>query len=92
MRSSLLPLPHDYVVPGGRFSELYYWDSYFTMLGLHGSNNRENHRLLRPTAEHAKGGEYPLQDGFGWTNAVVARLLREHPEDRANRCRAGQGC
>ncbi|MBS4076378.1 alpha,alpha-trehalase TreF [Ameyamaea chiangmaiensis] len=32
--SSLLPLPHDYVVPGGRFSELYYWDSYFTMIGL----------------------------------------------------------
>jgi alpha,alpha-trehalase len=33
-QSSLLPLPFDYVVPGGRFSELYYWDSYFTMLGL----------------------------------------------------------
>lgn len=32
--SSLLPLPYAYVVPGGRFSELYYWDSYFTMLGL----------------------------------------------------------
>ncbi|WP_454737628.1 alpha,alpha-trehalase TreF [Cupriavidus necator] len=36
-RSSLLPLPHRYVVPGGRFGELYYWDSYFTMLGLAGS-------------------------------------------------------
>ncbi|WP_110656212.1 alpha,alpha-trehalase TreF [Salinicola halimionae] len=32
--SSLLPLPYAYVVPGGRFGELYYWDSYFTMLGL----------------------------------------------------------
>jgi alpha,alpha-trehalase len=32
--SSLLPLPEPYVVPGGRFRELYYWDSYFTMLGL----------------------------------------------------------
>lgn len=32
--SSLLPLPHAYVVPGGRFTEIYYWDSYFTMLGL----------------------------------------------------------
>ncbi|WP_268928513.1 trehalase family glycosidase [Microbacterium sp. KUDC0406] len=31
---SLLPLEHPYVVPGGRFRELYYWDSYFTMLGL----------------------------------------------------------
>lgn len=32
--SSLIPLPHPYVVPGGRFREFYYWDSYFTMLGL----------------------------------------------------------
>ncbi|MEO6445591.1 MAG: trehalase family glycosidase, partial [Gemmatimonadaceae bacterium] len=33
-RSSLIPLPKPYVVPGGRFREVYYWDSYFTMLGL----------------------------------------------------------
>ena len=32
--SSLLPLPYAYIVPGGRFREIYYWDSYFTMLGL----------------------------------------------------------
>ena len=32
--STLLPLPHPYVVPGGQFLEIYYWDSYFTMLGL----------------------------------------------------------
>jgi alpha,alpha-trehalase len=31
---SLIPLPNAYVVPGGRFREVYYWDSYFTMLGL----------------------------------------------------------
>lgn len=32
--SSLIPLPYSYVVPGGRFREIYYWDSYFTSLGL----------------------------------------------------------
>ncbi len=32
--SSLLPLPNPYVVPGGRFREIYYWDSYFTAEGL----------------------------------------------------------
>lgn len=32
--SSLLPLPEPYVVPGGRFREIYYWDSYFTIIGL----------------------------------------------------------
>lgn len=31
---SALALPAPYVVPGGRFREIYYWDSYFTMLGL----------------------------------------------------------
>ncbi len=32
--SSLLPLPHPAIVPGGRFRELYYWDSYFSLLGV----------------------------------------------------------
>ncbi|HEX4618405.1 MAG TPA: alpha,alpha-trehalase TreF, partial [Steroidobacteraceae bacterium] len=39
--SSLLPLPRPYVVPGGRFREIYYWDSYFTMLGLLESGRRD---------------------------------------------------
>lgn len=38
---SLLPLPRPYVVPGGRFRELYYWDSYFTMLGLARSGRQD---------------------------------------------------
>lgn len=33
-RSSRIALPYPYIVPGGRFNEIYYWDSYFTMLGL----------------------------------------------------------
>src|SRR5262249_52656863 len=32
--STLIPLPNAYVVPGGRFRAVYYWDAYFTMLGL----------------------------------------------------------
>ena len=28
----------------------------------------------------AGGGEYPLQDGFGWTNGVLRRLLALYPE------------
>lgn len=45
--SSLLPLPYPYVVPGGRFREIYYWDSYFTMLGLEASGR---HDLVRHMA------------------------------------------
>lgn len=32
--STLVPLDHPHVVPGGRFREMYYWDSYFTIEGL----------------------------------------------------------
>jgi alpha,alpha-trehalase len=39
--STLLPLPYPYVVPGGRFREVYYWDSYFTMIGLEASGQHQ---------------------------------------------------
>jgi alpha,alpha-trehalase len=39
--SSLLPLPDPYIVPGGRFDEIYYWDSYFIMLGLEQSGRHD---------------------------------------------------
>ncbi|MBW0468301.1 hypothetical protein O181_008016 [Austropuccinia psidii MF-1] len=39
-----LYLPYPYVVPGGRFQEMYAWDSFFIMMGL----LRDNHvRLVR---------------------------------------------
>ena len=47
--SSLLPLPASYVVPGGRFDEVYYWDSYFIMLGLAASGR---HDLTRDELEN----------------------------------------
>jgi alpha,alpha-trehalase len=33
-KEGLLYLPNKYVVPGGRFNEMYGWDSYFIILGL----------------------------------------------------------
>ena len=33
-KEGLLYLPNKYVVPGGRFNEMYGWDSYFILLGL----------------------------------------------------------
>ena len=32
--SSLIPLNHTIVVPGGRYREIYYWDSYWILQGL----------------------------------------------------------
>ncbi|MGI4020987.1 MAG: alpha,alpha-trehalase TreF [Janthinobacterium lividum] len=40
-KGSLLLLPHNFIVPGGRFRETYYWDSYFTMLGLQESHKTQ---------------------------------------------------
>ena len=61
--SSLLPLPYSYIVPGGRFREIYYWDSYFTMLGLQQSGEWEiienmirNFSYLIQTYDHIPNG------------------------------------
>jgi alpha,alpha-trehalase len=50
--SSLIPLPYAYVVPGGRFREVYYWDSYFTMLGLVESGRVETVRSMLDNFAH----------------------------------------
>jgi alpha,alpha-trehalase len=36
----LLYLPNPYVVPGGRFNEMYGWDSYFILLGLEADHHQ----------------------------------------------------
>ncbi len=46
---SMLPVPKSYVVPGARFRGLYYWDSYFTMLGLQCAGKNE---LIRDMVEN----------------------------------------
>ncbi|MGE5457912.1 MAG: alpha,alpha-trehalase TreF [Methanococcaceae archaeon] len=40
-QSTLLPLKYPYIVPGGRFREIYYWDSFFTILGLLADGHQE---------------------------------------------------
>ncbi|AZA48632.1 trehalase [Chryseobacterium carnipullorum] len=40
-KGTLLKLPKPYIVPGGRFNEFFYWDSYFIMLGLQASGRIE---------------------------------------------------
>ncbi|MGL6129927.1 trehalase family glycosidase [Chryseobacterium artocarpi] len=40
-KGTLLKLPKPYIVPGGRFNEFFYWDSYFIMLGLQVSGRVE---------------------------------------------------
>lgn len=60
---TLIPLPYPYIVPGGRFREIYYWDSYFTMLGLQKSgridlieNMVKNFAYLIHTIGHIPNG------------------------------------
>jgi len=40
-KGTLLKLPKPYIVPGGRFNEFFYWDSYYVMLGLQASGRIE---------------------------------------------------
>jgi alpha,alpha-trehalase len=55
---SLLALRTRYVVPGGRFREMYYWDSYFTMIGLQAGGRDE---LVASMVENFAG----LIDDYG---------------------------
>ena len=45
-RGSLFALPYPYIVPGGRFSEQFYWDSYFIMLGLAASGRSADYAMI----------------------------------------------
>ncbi|MFG3452530.1 alpha,alpha-trehalase TreF [Stutzerimonas stutzeri] len=64
------------------------WLSIVSLLFERDSKLMEKY-VLRPCVEHATGGEYPLQDGFGWTNGVTRKLMQEDPNHEAHRCRAG---
>jgi alpha,alpha-trehalase len=83
---SLIPLPHPYVVPGGRFREIYYWDSYFTMLGLRVSkridlieNMVDNFAYLLKTIGHIPNGNRTYYVGRSQPPffAAMVQLLSE---------------
>ena len=56
--STLIPLKYPYLVPGGRFREIYYWDSYFTFLGMIEAGRFER-------VEHMVQNLIHLQDTLG---------------------------
>ncbi|WP_347555794.1 alpha,alpha-trehalase TreF [Robbsia sp. KACC 23696] len=89
---SLLPVPFDYVVPGGRFGEMYYWDSYFTMLGLAESgrlnllrNMADNFAFLIDTYGHIPNGNrsYYISRSQPPVFALMVDLFEQHGLKRA---------
>ncbi len=89
--SSLLPLPKAYVVPGGRFREIYYWDSYFTMQGLAVSsrydlieNMLDNFKFLIDRYGHIPNGNrtYYLSRSQPPYFALMVDLLHDKMGDR----------
>jgi alpha,alpha-trehalase len=49
-------------------------------LYAHSGRLIEKYDVLQP-GRSGGGGEYPLQDGFGWTNGVMRQLLALYPEE-----------
>ena len=85
-KSSLISLPFPYIVPGGRFREIYYWDSYFTMLGLQISkrvdmiqNMVDNFAYLLNQVGHIPNGNRAYYVGRSQPPffALMVRLLSE---------------
>ncbi|HEX7060714.1 MAG TPA: alpha,alpha-trehalase TreF [Woeseiaceae bacterium] len=86
--SSRLPLPYPYVVPGGRFREIYYWDSWFSMLGFGpeqaglGKNMVDNFAWLIRTYGHVPNGSrtyYLSRSQPPFFYQMVALLAPEDP-------------
>ncbi|OZA00420.1 MAG: trehalase, partial [Rhodobacterales bacterium 17-64-5] len=63
-RSTRIPLPHPYVVVGGRFQEAYYWDSYFTQLGLLRTGQHDLVRDMLDNFAHAIATIGHIPNGF----------------------------
>lgn len=88
--SSLLALPYPYIVPGGRFREIYYWDSYFTMLGLQASgeldmieNMVKNFAYMIDTYGHIPNGNrsYYLSRSQPPFFALMVEILADNKGD-----------
>lgn len=87
----LLYLPNKYVVPGGRFNEMYGWDSYFILLGLMADGREE---MARGMVENF---EFEIEHYGALLNAnrtyfltrsqppLLAEMVREvHEADKKN--------
>lgn len=93
-RGSLIALPYAYVVPGGRFNEQFYWDSYFVMLGLAADGKWTQVERMIKNAAHMirKFGYVPTANRTYLTSrsqppffALMVRLLAEHKGKRVLR-------
>ncbi len=73
-RSTRVPMPFPYVVVGGRFQEAYYWDSFFTQLGLLRSGRLEAARHMLDNFAHLIG-----RFGFVPNGARSYYLTRSQP-------------
>lgn len=93
-RGSLLALPYNYVVPGGRFNEQFYWDSYFIMLGLaaEGEWKKVEDMIKNCAFMIRKYGYIPTANRTYFLSrsqppffALMVRLLAEHKGKKALR-------
>ncbi len=91
-KSTLISLPSPYIVPGGRFREIYYWDSYFTILGLLADdqdvmvdNMLENFAHLIKTVGHIPNGNrtYYLSRSQPPFFASMVDLLAKQTDEKA---------
>lgn len=85
--STRIPLPYEYIVPGGRFRESYYWDTFFTCLGLVASHREQmvkdmcdNFAYLIETYGHIPNGNriYYLSRSQPPVFILMVELLTKH--------------
>lgn len=94
-----LALPHEHIVPGDRFDEAYYWDTYFAMLGLAAEGQWDRIRGMVDNFAHLleEHGKIPNGNRSYYLNrsqppffAKMVELLAQHdgPETYVRYCPA----
>nr|QIJ96702.1 trehalase 1 [Glyphodes pyloalis] len=86
-RYSLIPIPNGFIVPGGRFREIYYWDTYWIIEGLLISGMPETAKgmidnliqLLKKLGHVPNGSRYYYQERSQppLLTAMVSLYIRE---------------
>ena len=88
-KTSLILMESPFIVPGGRFREMYYWDTYWTILGLIQSEmtqtvkgkcerstvtlQGDTARCLKPPVDFST--EVPFWPGLPWPSQAKVELL-----------------
>lgn len=87
---SIIPMPNGFIIPGGRFKEIYYWDTYWIIRGLLICDMKETARGMIENLMHLvkKLGHVPNGSRVYYTQRsqppLLTRMVKDYIADTQN--------